>query len=589
MSPKADTDGSKSQPSGPALQACYARKELAALGRDPRRSAVVEGHCPWDNGLELQADSFPATPQPPEKLLPVTYDTSDHTDNIIQQELDSRANITADRAWVLQSAISLVANFVASAQQPDVAGAASVVDGSLVTPDEIPSEVFYILFLGQSGRSKSPHHWPDHISTKTLERMCRTLSSGIVSGQTSVQNKICVLYKATTYSSSWLRFCEPGFLCDTLQASHRSYAAMCEKLLKEIDLVSHPSLGTLQALLSGTLSMLVVRPSSLPHLGWNAIDLVPTDPNNPLSLKARISVRLARVQDACLPLLMPQMRMDANRVSQTVASLEADLQNIHQSIMELRDEWTKTPDLALEWDTTDFTYYAVLTTVLRLDKTSLHDQNKRDKCLEYAREALLAMQRFQVNSHLRPNATTDFFSWTVLSYPLTPFFALFCNVVATSNLQDLELLAKATMILSQIKEQCTLSMNLFRLFTHFIDLCTHLDDIKSSWPRMQSGLRWPTHGSDPLQSSQRPSTAQTMPGLQLDDDQIVEEQRVPCFPTEQPISRVDHQDNRQSNAQSGGPSGEVAWRDGLVWELFNLQPSIESFDLSSFDWNFDAI
>lgn len=81
--------------------------------------------------------------------------------------------------------------------------------------------------------------------------MCMALVNETVSGQGAIQHRVCVFHKATMYISRLLRFCEPGFLRGALQASQKTYATICLNHLRQVDLISHPSLGTLQALLSG--------------------------------------------------------------------------------------------------------------------------------------------------------------------------------------------------------------------------------------------------------------------------------------------------------------------------------------------------
>ncbi|KAM0545004.1 hypothetical protein ACHAPJ_011514 [Fusarium lateritium] len=324
--------------------------------------------------------------------------------------------------------------------------------------------------------------------------------------------------------------------------------------------------------------MLLVRPSSLPHLPWNPVALVPIAIGNPLAQKVKISVRLAQVQDGCLCLMAKTPDMQGRTESGIVSSLEAELQDIHRCIMELYDEWTETTELKLEWDTLNFTLYAVLTAVLRLDAASLHNCSKREECLLYARKALLAMQGFQAN--VSCNATTDFFSWTVLLYPLTPFFVVFCNVVATSNLQDLELLTSVTGVMSQIKEQCTLSMNLFKLFTQFIQLCGHLNDV-------QSMRRQP----DQLQAFQNGKIAPELGHPQSTGLKTSGPEPNPRMPTA-PVSILLAPGYQSSEAADASPSQAIdsegittgtVWDNERLWQLFNMQPSIESFDLTSFD------
>lgn len=89
--------------------------------------------------------------------------------------------------------------------------------------------------------------------------------------------------------------------------------------------------------LDKTLSMLLIRPSSLPPLQWEPASLVPIAIDNPLTHKVRISVRLSQVQDTCLPLLATPSEVDeATRLS-TVAHLESELHSIRREVAEVSE------------------------------------------------------------------------------------------------------------------------------------------------------------------------------------------------------------------------------------------------------------
>lgn len=63
---------------------------------------------------------------------------------------------------------------------------------------------------------------------------------------------------------------------------------------------------------------------------------------------------------------------------------------------------------------------------------------------------------------------------TVLYHPLTPFFVLFCNVVATAIEQDFELLKTVTSQLDGLSVLSPSIAKLQTLFKSFIDLCEGL-------------------------------------------------------------------------------------------------------------------
>jgi hypothetical protein len=81
-----------------------------------------------------------------------------------------------------------------------------------------------------------------------------------------------------------------------------------------------------------TLSMLLLRPPSLPQLLFNPADLVPTDPQLPISMHVKILVKLARVQDVALSLVLKDPR------HQILANKEFMLENIQTELKSIGDE-----------------------------------------------------------------------------------------------------------------------------------------------------------------------------------------------------------------------------------------------------------
>lgn len=83
-----------------------------------------------------------------------------------------------------------------------------------------------------------------------------------------------------------------------------------------------------------TLSMLLVRPSSLPDLPFDPATLVHLDPKNPLTYKVKILVRLAQIQDSYLAALI---RRQNNRPCppELMESLRLKLASVRQDILEV--------------------------------------------------------------------------------------------------------------------------------------------------------------------------------------------------------------------------------------------------------------
>ena len=63
---------------------------------------------------------------------------------------------------------------------------------------------------------------------------------------------------------------------------------------------------------------------------------------------------------------------------------------------------------------------------------------------------------------------------TVLYHPLTPFFVLFCNIVASSNDHDFQLLKTVTSQLDRLADLSSSIAKLQMLFRSFIGLCESL-------------------------------------------------------------------------------------------------------------------
>lgn len=78
--------------------------------------------------------------------------------------------------------------------------------------------------------------------------------------------------------------------------------------------------------------MLLVRPSSLPDLPFNPADLVYTDPGLPLSFIFKILVKLARVQDVSLSLML------RNSTQRMIEDKESVLRDLHLELDILGEE-----------------------------------------------------------------------------------------------------------------------------------------------------------------------------------------------------------------------------------------------------------
>jgi hypothetical protein len=169
---------------------------------------------------------------------------------------------------------------------------------------------------------------------------------------------------------------------------------------------------------------------------------------------------------------------------------------------------------------------------------------------------------------------------TILLYPLTPFFIIFCNVIATSNREDYNLLTQITVALSRIKEYNPSILRLHGLFSQFTVLCDQLYEVQA-----QDSLRQPE------------PTKRDVSGQGIAEPVSGGGGRIQMYPQVQELHNSDNTGNASMSQETALPDmaafgsndeglyerASSVWDDGLMWELFTLQPTIEWFDMGHKD------
>jgi hypothetical protein len=139
---------------------------------------------------------------------------------------------------------------------------------------------------------------------------------------------------------------------------------------------------------------------------------------------------------------------------------------------------------------------------------------------------------------------------TMLSYPLCPFFVVFCNVVGTSNAKDFQLLQDVTDSISELVTENKFVNRLHRLCTTLLGLCKPL-----------------------VHSSASSNIASTMG--------VPDMAELPThFNSEQQLDFMD------ANNDFGGFSNS-SWNDQMMTDLFNAQPSLDWFNANVLDPDWD--
>jgi hypothetical protein len=126
----------------------------------------------------------------------------------------------------------------------------------------------------------------------------------------------------------------------------------------------------------------------------------------------------------------------------------------------------------------------------------------------------------------------------MLSYPLCPFFVVFCNVVGTSNAADYQLLQDVTDGISALVSENKFVNRLHRLCTTLLGLCKPL--VRNSAP--------PPHAYTAAQASEYAA--------------------MPAGAGSEHVNAT------------GDVEGFMAssWDDDMMWQLFQSQPSLDWFN-----------
>jgi hypothetical protein len=119
--------------------------------------------------------------------------------------------------------------------------------------------------------------------------------------------------------------------------------------------------------------------------------------------------------------------------------------------------------------------------------------------------------------HMKTGANSDQMSRTLLVYPITAYFVLFCNVVATSDTDDFKLMTTIADCLTRIETTSRPIIQVRAIFCHFLPLAAKVFENESN-PMMVTR----DHQVQPVQSHSNtlhwmpdslflPSTADAIP------------------------------------------------------------------------------
>ncbi|KAF2738810.1 putative Zn(II)2Cys6 transcription factor-like protein [Polyplosphaeria fusca] len=307
--------------------------------------------------------------------------------------------------------------------------------------------------------------------------------------------------------------------------------------------------------LDKVMSFLFVRPASLPKMHVTPVQMVQGHHSNPMTYNFNAILQLVPMQERVLELsLGASSVLDPRAYKEEVAKLKDDMRICWVDLQQRKALVEPSMDLpvTLEWASNEFEYWCTMTAVYRLSPT-VTTHPEREECVNCARTALaLALDIERVGSQV-DSETEDFnphLNWTILSYPLCPFFVLFCNVVGTSNREDFQLLENVTNVIATIPQTNKYAGRMKRLCTTLLGLCRPL--VEATYFGEMPPLLVP-QTSHPFQQAHTP---------------------IPQAFNAEAGPQPTHGGMAMDEAFGASYS---PWADDLMWQLFQSQPSLDWF------------
>ncbi|KAL3468254.1 hypothetical protein BJX64DRAFT_9 [Aspergillus heterothallicus] len=221
-----------------------------------------------------------------------------------------------------------------------------------------------------------------------------------------------------------------------------------------------------------------------------------TDVDPPVTASAsqliRIYLDLAKVQDAMIPFLNDPDKAASDESFQAGKYLLGRMEGVRRDIDLIKPPSTnwRGLDSTSEIATLDFAYHSILTNLLHLRQISFGHttpiptaaaagsttsttttpapQTEADIYLDSARRNLLAL--ITICASTDQQKTVAYLHWTILYYPITACFAVFCNAIVTGHAGDFEILSAVSNSLAKSGSLSAPIAAMRRLLQEFVAL-----------------------------------------------------------------------------------------------------------------------
>ncbi|CAN9453493.1 unnamed protein product [Alternaria alternata] len=500
--------------------------------------------------------------------------------DFIRREIKTGNHMPADRLAVLKEAMSFV-NHLSQVNKPwgrTNSPTTRVLD--VLEDISYPNiEVLYWIVRDLKGRNLGPHvlDYFKHVSPKSLKNMGYALIYKTVDPETLLLYSICV-------NSAAFKFINTVLGEDSMGDVGAAQVKAC-RTETEDDMEIYYCY-TWCHILDKNYSMMQGKSRFL--LEYDGLDAALSSPfNKDMSSLLSTYLHFVPIQAIYMSELHPDQISNKksllSRVEIVVKDLLERLEQVYSRITSLHaasESWGGL-HVASELSTVQFSYHSLWTSILRSRQICQPAKPHIDiDCLHSARMAMTTLKVIQKESMTITDvrAHISYMHWTVLYHPLTPFFVLFCNIVASSNESDFELLTTVTSQLDGLADLSPPIAKLQTLFKSFLGLCEGLVTGTKETSPYAAQYRHPqqTTGQD------RALTSAPQPPVQLAGGQLQ-------LPTNTNGINAEYTNLVQ-------PADDVAMEfpidNGLglldpSWELFDTQPTMGwlDADFSFFDGN----
>ncbi|KAJ5504862.1 hypothetical protein N7463_007736 [Penicillium fimorum] len=530
------------------------RQRVIKRTRNPMRLAVIENRVrarqrspkstskPQDSqNLSSGLHDYPATtsnrhPRPdyqqslgaslgPDKPLPL-HDA--HA--TIQYHIDHLDWLTVNQRQILESGLSLASRLSDRFEDPvHVIGDITVNKEQISTP---PAELLAWMLkdLKEVRLGSFARDYFRHISEATLEEMGFTLIHTSGTSQDFLTGIVCVNAMVSKFLTAISNDGIDSELIHELTHSMTQFQLAAKVALQSISLLTSPSLGLLQALLSGiflhqgsgdittcweltkgacrmcislgldtiintggavseeqyycvawcyildkNFAFKMGRFKTLLDIELPHITSALPSHQNPASDLFEIYMSLARVQAALIPYLGGRSSMlTAGGLSPSHEIGKHWLVNMQQ--IQEKIEHISRPCLAWkgldaqsEISALQFAHYSVMITIFHItEDTGNQSADTRKQCLLAAHQGISSLVSICIS--IERQSAVALLHWTLLVYPITAYFVLFCNVVATSDTGDFKLMKMIVDCLARIETTSRPIIQVRTTFCHFLSL-----------------------------------------------------------------------------------------------------------------------